>query len=183
MRFLIKAAIICVVLAFVINGGCTRPQENAENMEDSPRSIWFEGSNEIHCNLKPVEHSFKNVCEHYVGIIGLMPGMTTVELIEQGSDYVIIKTNEGLMKRTNISIIVEEEKIKVKFDEEYQAGKTLITNTHFLDEFSVSGSKVIHRSVISDLKAPGFMGFFYKIFGCSNIGKAFLDAYKNYLEK
>lgn len=150
-------------------------------MEKSAKTIWFKGSNQINCEIKDVKDSFANMGMHFTDVIKLMPGMKEVELIEQGNDYVTIKTNEGLMKRTNISINVEEEKITVEFDEEYKAGKTITTNSHFLDEFSVSNSLIIHHIVISNVKAPGFMGFFYKNFGSSNIGKAFMDAYENYL--
>lgn len=151
-------------------------------MAKTSRSIWFEGSNEILCNIRNVEKSLENIGKHYIGIISLMPGMTNVELIEQGSNYVTIKTNEGLMKRTNIMVKVKADNILVEFDEEYQAGKTVTTNSHFLDEFSAHEDKVVHHLVISDVKAPGFMGFFYRKFGSSNMGKAFLGAYKNFLE-
>ncbi len=71
----------------------------------------------------------------------------------------------------------------VEFDEEYQAGKTVTTNAHFFHEFESKESVINHRIVISNLSAPGFMGFFYKKFGSSNIGKAFLKTYKTYLEQ
>ena len=51
-----------------------------------------------------------------------MPGLTSVELVEQGNDFVIIRTNEGLMKRTNITVQAGVESVLVEFDEEYQAG-------------------------------------------------------------
>lgn len=152
-------------------------------MDKSREKIWFEGSNEIQCDLKLVENSLKNIGKHYSGIINLMPGMTSVQLIEKGSDYIVIKTNEGLMKRTNISKTVEVERILVEFNEEYQAGKMVTTKSHFLDEYKVSEDKINHRIVISELKAPGFMGFLYRNFGRSNMGKAFLKAHKSFLEK
>ena len=101
-------------------------------------SIWFEGFGEIECNISQVKHTLDNLGEHYVGVISLMPGLTSVELVEQGSDFVTIKTNDGLMKRTNISKLVE---------------------------------------------APGLLGFFYRNFGSSNTGNAFLTSYKTYFEK
>lgn len=151
-------------------------------MEKPTKSIWFEGSNEIQCSLNKVENSIKNIGEHYLGIISLMPGMTSVELIEQGSNSVILKTNEGLMKRSNISISIETERIVVEFDEEYQAGKTVTTNSHFLEEFTLINNNVNQHIIISDVKAPGFMGFFYRNFGSSNIGNAFLKSYKSFLD-
>jgi carbon monoxide dehydrogenase subunit G len=82
-------------------------------------SVWFEGSNEIECNIQQVKQALENHGELYVGVISLMPGLTSVELVEQGSDFVTIKTNEGLMKRTNISKRIEAESVVVEFDEEY----------------------------------------------------------------
>ena len=112
-----------------------------------------------------------------------MPGMTSVELMEQGADNVIIKTNEGIMKRTSISIVSDKSKITLEFDEEYQAGKTITTNSHFVEEFEAKDNDIMLRVEISNLKAPGFMGFFYRYFGSKNIGNAFLKAYENYLGK
>jgi hypothetical protein len=51
-----------------------------------------------------------------------MPGLASVNLVEPGNDFVIIKTNEGLMKQTNISKKVEADSIIIEFDEEYKAG-------------------------------------------------------------
>ena len=146
-------------------------------------SVWFEGSNEINCTIQQVKNAFENHGEHYVGVIGLMPGLNRVELMEQGSDYVIIGTNEGVMKRTNISILIEAKKVVVELDEEYQAGSKITTKSHFLDDFTVSNTGVRHRIVISDVEAPGLLGIFYRKFGSSNIGNAFLKSYKSYLEK
>ena len=47
-------------------------------------SVWFEGSSEIECNIQQVKHALENYGEHYVGVISLMPGLTSVELVEQG---------------------------------------------------------------------------------------------------
>ena len=146
-------------------------------------SVWFEGSNEIECSIQQVKHALENYGEHYVGVISLMPGLTSVELVEQGSDFVTIKTNEGLMKRTNISKHIEAERVVVEFDEEYQAGSKVTTKSHFLDEFTTSDTGVKHHTVISGVEAPGLLGFFYRKFGSSNTGNAFLNSYKTYFEK
>jgi hypothetical protein len=146
-------------------------------------SVWFEGNNEIECDIQRVKNSFENIGEHYVGIISLMPGMRNVELVGQGSDFVTVRTNEGLSKRTNISKHLETDSVIVEFDEEYQAGSKVTAKTHFLDEFMTSDNGVKHRTIMSDVKAPGFLGFFYRTFGSSNMGKAVLKAYKIYLEK
>ncbi len=87
------------------------------------------------------------------------------------------------MRRTNISIVSEEAKININFDEEYKAGKTITTTSHFLEEFIVKDNNVIQRVIISYLEAPGFMGFFYRNFGSNNIGNAFLESYKKHFEK
>lgn len=146
-------------------------------------AIWFEGSGEIYCNIQQVKISLENFGEHFVGVVSLMPGLTKVELIEQGKGFVIIRTNEGVMKRTNISKIVEIDRLVVEFNEEYQAGTKIKTKAHFWDEFTVTEMGVKHRTVISDVEASGFLGFFYRKFGSSNIGRAFLKSYKTYFEK
>jgi hypothetical protein len=146
-------------------------------------SVWFEGSNEIECNIQTVKQSFENHGEHYVGLISLMPGLASVELVEQGSDFVIIRTNEGLMKRTNICKLIEAESVVVEFDEEYQAGSMITTRSHFLDEFTTSDTGVKHRTFISGVKTSGLLGFFYRNLGSSNAGGAFLKSYKTYFER
>jgi hypothetical protein len=141
-------------------------------------SVWFEGANKIECNIQHVKQALEDYGEHYVGVISLMPGLTSVTLVEQGSDFVTIRTNEGLMKRTNISKLIEAERVVVEFDEEYQAGSMVTTNSHFLDEFTTSDTGVTHRTVITGVEAPGLMGFFYRTFGKSNTGNAFLNSYQ-----
>ena len=144
-------------------------------------SVWFEDSNEIECNIQQVKQSYEDYGEHYVAVISLYPGLTSVELVEQGSDFVIIKTNEGLMKRTNISKRIEAESVVVEFDEEYQTSM-VTAKSRYLDEFTTSDTGVKHRTVMSDVEAPGFLGFFYRKLGSANIGNAFLAAYKTHFE-
>ncbi len=103
--------------------------------------------------------------------------MTTVELIEQGKDYVTIKTNEGTMKRTNISVDTSEDKILVEFDEEYITSK-ITTNSHFVEKFEAKNDNIELNIEISNLVAPGFLGFFLRNFGSKNIGNGFLDSYR-----
>ena len=146
-------------------------------------SVWFEGSSEIECNIQQVKRALENLGEHHVGVISLMPGLTSVELVEQGSDFVIIRTNEGLMKRTSITKRIEAESVIVEFDEEYQAGSKITTKSHFLHEFTTSDTGVKHRITIGDVEASGLLGFFYRTFGRSNTGSAFLKSYKTYFEK
>jgi carbon monoxide dehydrogenase subunit G len=145
-------------------------------------SVWFEGKNEIDCGIQEVQQSVGEFGAHYVGIVGCMPGMTSVELLDETSDSVTIKTNEGIMKRTNIAVDVEAERVRVELDEEYQAGSRVTTTSHFVDEFASSPTGVTHHIVVRDVNAPGLLGFFYRKFGSSKMGKAFLVAYASYFE-
>ena len=145
--------------------------------------LWFEGSNEIDCSIQQVKKAFENLGMHYVKLIGLMPGITSVELVDEGKDFITIQTNEGIMRRTNIKKKIDTAKWIVEFDEEYKAGRMINAKSHIVDEFTTSDSGVKHRIVISGIKAPGLMGFFYRTFGSKNIGGAFLKSYKEYLDK
>lgn len=145
--------------------------------------VWFEGSNEIDCTIEQVKNDFDNYGRHCVGVISLMPGMTSVELLEEGNDFAIIKTNEGLMKRENISKHVKAGSFVIEFEEEYKAGTVLTAASRFQHKFTAGNTGVSHYMIIEDLKAPGFLGFFYRNFGSSRMGNAFLKAYKTYLER
>ncbi len=116
-------------------------------------TIWFEGDNEIDCSLRLVEREVDDLGALYQGIVALMPGLTNVELVDQGDDHVTIKTNEGLMRRS-----------------------------HFQDDFTATATGVRHHLAMSDVEAPGFLGFFYRRFGSAKTGTAFLSAYKQHLE-
>ena len=145
-------------------------------------TVWFEGSNNIECDIQQVNQSLENLGEHYIALVRLMPGLSSVELVEQGADFVTIKTNEGFMKRTQIQVSITETSVVVEFDEEYQAGSMVTTKSHFIDKFTSNDSGIEHHLIISDLTAPGFMGFFYRTFGSSSTGNAFLASYKTHFE-
>ena len=146
-------------------------------------AVWFEGSTEIDCTIQRVQQALDDPGGFYVEVTRLMPGLTSVELVEQGNDSVTIKTNEGLMTRTNISRRIEAESIVVEFDERYEAGSKVTATSHFTDEFTASETGVTHRLVMSDVEAPGLLGFFYRKFGSSKIGNAFLAAHKTHFEQ
>lgn len=146
-------------------------------------SVWFEGKSQVDCSLEQVERAFDGYGEHYAGVISLMPGLTSVELVEQGPDSVTIRTNEGLMKRTNIAKRTETDTVVVEFDEVYEAGSKVTVSSHFSEQFTTSDTGVTYRLAISDVAAPGLLGFFYRKFGSSKMGNAFLTAYKAYFEK
>lgn len=145
-------------------------------------SVWFEGENEVGCDLAKVRQTFDDPGKHYVGVVGLMPGLTSVELVESGSDFVTIRTNEGIMKRTSIRKRVEADRLVVELDEVYEAGSRVTVTGHFSDEFTTTGTGVNHRLVISDVEAPGLLGSLYRRFGGKKMGNALLAAHKAYLE-
>ena len=114
-------------------------------MDKSRKEIWFDGSKEINTSLPEIENSLDDIGQFVLDVINLMPSMTSVKIIEQGHDFVTLETNEGIMNRTNISIEIAKEKIVIEFDEKYQAGKTITTNSHFIHEFKSTKNSVNHR--------------------------------------
>ncbi len=143
---------------------------------------WFTGSGYIESDFQNLKKTIRDHGKFYEGVISEMPGISRVELLAQGDDHLTIKTNEGLMKRTNIRKQFNPEVISIAFDEEYSAGKTITVCSHFVDEFTASGSGVNHQTTISHVNAPGFLGFFYRLFASNNIGRAVLSSHKKYLE-
>ncbi|NND05550.1 MAG: hypothetical protein HKN87_04145 [Saprospiraceae bacterium] len=151
-------------------------------MDNARKNIWYQKSIMIDCSIEDINKSLNNLGEHYEELMTVYPGMTTVELIEHDRDYVTIKTNEGLMKRTNISVTILKDKTLVEFDEEYITSK-LTTNSHFVEIFKDKNNNTELNLEISNLTAPGFLGFFLRNFGSKNIGNGFLDSYRKILEK
>lgn len=145
-------------------------------------SVWFEGESRIDCDIDRVKSAVADYGAMIAGVVGQMPGMTEVELVEEGPDWVTLRTNEGLMKRTGITKRVEPDTVVVECNEEYQAGSRVSATSHFRNEFTTSGAGVVHRTVVSDVQASGLLGFFYRRFGSRSMGKAFLSSYKGYLE-
>ncbi len=145
-------------------------------------SVWFEGEGVIACDLARVTSSLGDLGEHYVGVVSRMPGLSKVELVEAGSDHVTIRTNEGLMRRTNIVTRRQPDTVIVELDEEYKAGSRVTTHSHFLHQFTAEASTVRHHVVVSDVSASGVLGFLYRRFGSKRMGKAFLDSYQAYFE-
>lgn len=146
-------------------------------------SVWFEGENELECDIEDVKQSLEDLGAHFVGVVSCMPGMITVKLLDQTSDSVTIKTNEGVMERTNIAVHVEAERVVVELEEKYEAGSKVTTTSHFVDEFVTTATGTRHHTVISDVTAPGFLGFFYRRFGSSKMGNAFLAAHASNFKK
>ena len=151
-------------------------------MDKTLDKIWFKEAILIDCNIEDVNKSLSNIGEHYKKLISVYPGMTAIELIDQGNDFVSIKTNEGTMKRTNISVNKSENKIIIELDEEYITS-AITTTSHIVEKFEKKDNEMELQIEISNHKAPGFLGFFLRNFGSKNIGNGFLDSYKKILEK
>lgn len=146
-------------------------------------TVWFDDDIRIDCGIDDVRRSVEDLGTHYAGVVGCLPGLTTVELVDQSSESVTIRTNEGTMRRTNISTSVDPLRVVIELDEEYEAGSKVTTRSHFRDEFTTDGSAVTLRVVISDVRADGFLGFLYRTFGGSRMGKAFLTANADHLQQ
>ena len=141
---------------------------------------WFEGEGDIACDMQQVQEALEDPGQYFVAVVSLMPGLSTVELLEQGDDFVTIRTNEGLMKRTNLSRHVEPGRVLVEFDEVYDARKMVTATSHYSDEFVAGDTGVRNHLTISGVEAPGVLGFLYRNFGSNSIGKAALEANRRY---
>ncbi len=146
-------------------------------------SVWFEGSGEIDCTIQQVEQALSDPGQLFFEVVKLMPGLTDVELVDQRDDSVTINTNEGVMTRTGIALDRDSGALVLEYDEKYEAGSRVTATTHFREEFVDNDNGVQHRLVMSDLEAPGVLGFLYGRFGSSRIGNAFLSATKTHLER
>ena len=143
---------------------------------------WFEGTTKIDCDLEAVKASVADFGTHFVGVVGSMPGISEAELLDQGEDFVTIRTNEGVMRRHNIECSVGDDGVILRFDEVYEARK-VTGRSHFEDTYTASSSGGVQfHSVVSDVEANGVLGFLYRRFGSRNMGKAFLSSQKEYLE-
>ena len=143
---------------------------------------WFDGTTHIDCDLQSVKASLTDFGEHFVGVVRSMPGISEAELLEQGEDFVTIRTNEGVMKRHNIECSVGDDEVILRFDEVYEARK-VTGRSHFEDTYTASSSGGVQfHGVVSDVQAKGVLGFLYRRFGSRNMGKAFLSSQKKYLE-
>lgn len=70
-----------------------------------------------------------------------------------------------------------------QFDERYEAGSKVTTTSHFSEDYTTGDTGVTYRLVMSNVEAPGFLGFFYKRLGSSKTGNAFLQACRAHLEE
>jgi len=145
-------------------------------------STWFEGTVEINCDFESVKQSLADPARHFAGVVRQMPAISEVELLEHGSGAVRIRTNEGVLQRRNIECTVLADSVLVRYDEIYEAGKKVTTSSHFEEEFTPTLTGVVFHTRVSDVQAPGLLGFLYRTFGAGSMGKAFLSSQKAFLE-
>ena len=133
---------------------------------------WFEGTTQIDCDLQSVKNSVADLGTHFVGVVGSMPqGIIEAELLEQGEDFVTIRTNEGVIRRRNINCSVGDDEVILRFDEVYEA-KKVTGRSHFEDTYTASNSGGVQfqKSIVSDVQANGVLGFLYRKFGSAKHG-------------
>ena len=141
---------------------------------------WFEGSRNGRFPLAVIDTGLSDPGQFFAETTGLMAGVSSARLIGQQDGSVDIETNEGRMARTNVVVTRGDAEISVEFDETYQAGKLVTGQSHHLHRFVEASEGTVCHVKITDVKAPGVLGFFYRIFAAKNIGSAFLTAYEIY---
>lgn len=146
-------------------------------------TVWFEGASPIACHLDDVKRAFSDPGQLYTGLVRLMPGLSSVVLLAQQPGSVWIQTSEGRMDRTNIKVTRQPDSLVVELDEVYQAGKRVTVTTHYRDVFTIQDGQVLHHTTLSDVSAPGMLGYLYRTFGSANTGQAVLDATRTYFER
>jgi hypothetical protein len=141
----------------------------------------FEGTTVLPFSLQDISAALSNIGLYFIETTRNMPTITDVILIEQGANFVTFKTNEGLVKRTNIAIEHTEARIRVEYAEEYWAGKLIAGISHVMDDFTTSQTGVEHCTIISGVEAPGFGGFFTRNLDVSSLGKALQTAQRRHI--
>lgn len=145
-------------------------------------NIWFKDSCKVDCSLHTALNSLNNKGRHYEQVVRLMPGISESNLVNETSDSISIQTNEGLMKRDNIIIEKHDEWVTIEYHEEYIAGKAMTSKSQIKEKFVKDDKGISYLLTISNVKATGFLGFFYRLFGKNSIGKALMNSHKTYLE-
>lgn len=144
-------------------------------------STWFDGTRHLPVTLDHVREATRDHGTHVLGVVERMPGMRGVELLETGAESVVVRTDEGLMTRTAMHRLADARRVVVDCDEHYRAGRAVTATSHMRVEAVPDGDGVLVRITVTDLAAPGPLGFVYRLFGAQRMGKAWLDAYEGYL--
>lgn len=111
-----------------------------------------------------------------------MPGLTDVELIERAQDAVTIRTKASCAAPTSPYNAIPTPSPS-RTTKPTMPGAKVTTTSHFHEEFAATDSGVLHTSVMSDVEAPGVLGFLYGRFGSSKSGNAFLSATRTHRER
>ncbi|MDG1483216.1 MAG: hypothetical protein P8R54_26740 [Myxococcota bacterium] len=142
----------------------------------------FEDTTALPFCLQDISAALSDIGRYFVETTRNMPDMTSVVLVEQGASFVTFKTNQGLVKRTNIAIEHTAERIRVEYAEEYWAGKLIAGISHVMDDFMPCPAGIAHCTTISGVEAPGFRGFFTRNLDVSGLGKALQVAQRRHIE-
>lgn len=79
-------------------------------------STWFEGTTDLDCDFLMVERDLGDPAAHFLAVTRAMPGITNVELTEQGPDRVALQTNEGHMTRSGIEVATDDDEATIELD-------------------------------------------------------------------
>lgn len=130
--------------------------------------------------LKAIVDGLSDPGTFFSEVTSLMPGISVSRLLGQEDGRIEIETNEGRMTRTNVIVKRDEAEVIVEFDEKYHAGKFITAQSHHLHRFERISDGTDCHILITDVKAPGLLGFMYRLFGAKNIGSALLKSYGKY---
>ncbi len=141
----------------------------------------FEDTTVLPFSLPDISAALSDIGLYFVETTRNMPDMTSVVLVEQGAGFVTFKTNQGLVKRTNIAIEHTAARIRVEYAEEYWAGKLIAGISHVMDDFTPRPAGLAHCTTISGVEAPGFRGFFTRNLDVSRLGEALQAAQRRHI--
>ncbi len=144
-------------------------------------SVWYEGSTDLDCDFLTVVTDLEDPAAHFLAVTRAMPGITTVELTEQGQDRVTLETNEGTMTRSGIEVATADDQATIEFDEQYRTSRVTVASHHEY-RFGAHGDGVTLQLTITDVDAGGVLGFAYRKFGGKNIGRGLLGAVKAHMD-
>jgi len=78
--------------------------------------------------------------------------MSSVELVRNDLNTVIIKTNEGLMERSSIPVSKEGDGAQVTFDESYKAGRATTVTSRHTHYFTPTQLELISRLIAENFQ-------------------------------
>lgn len=113
--------------------------------QGSTERVRFESGNEVECTIRQVKDAATNYGEPFVDVARLLAGLTSVELIDQGTDSAAFRTIEALMKPPNIVEHIEAERAVAELNVESRAGSRVTAMSHCRHEFPAGDSGVGDR--------------------------------------